>query len=144
MQKLFGIVKEGSMILNKNGILVYQNLIKIPKINKDIELDEFVIMPNHVHSVIINNGVVDARFASTTIDTDRSKMTLSKVIQQFKRACTIDIKEFAPQIDKLWQRSFYDRIIRNEKELYNIRKYIRENPLRWDIERNIPQNLDLC
>jgi hypothetical protein len=70
-------------------------------------------------------------------------MTLSKVIQQFKRACTIDIKEITPQIDKLWQRSFYDRIIRNEKELYNIRKFIRENPLRWDIEKNIPQNLDL-
>ena len=144
MQKLFGIVKEGSMILNKNGILVYQNLIKIPKINKEIELDEYVVMPNHIHSIIINNGeVVDAKFASTTVDTDRSKMTLSKVIQQFKRACTIDIKGITPQIDKLWQRSFYDRIIRNEKELFNIRKYIRENPLRWDIEKNIPQNLDL-
>ena len=144
MQKLFGIVKEGKMILNKNGILVYQNLIKIPKINKEIELDEYVVMPNHIHSIIINNGeVVDAKFASTTVDTDRSKMTLSKVIQQFKRACTIDIKGITPQIDKLWQRSFYDRIIRNEKELYNIRKYIRENPLRWDIEKNIPQNLDL-
>jgi len=142
MQKLFGIVKEGSMILNKNGILVYQNLIKIPMINKDIEIDEYVVMPNHVHTIIINNGVVDAKFA-TTVDTDRSKMTLSKVIQQFKRACTIDIKEITSQIDKLWQRSFYDRIIRNEKELYNIRKYIRENPIRGDTEKNIPQNLEL-
>ena len=63
MQKLFGIVNEGKMILNKNGILVYQNLIKIPRINKEIELDEYVVMPNHIHSIIINNGeVVDAKF----------------------------------------------------------------------------------
>lgn len=67
MQKLFGIVKEGNMIPNKNGILVYQNLIKISKIYKKIELDEFVVMPNHVHAIIINNGeVVEAKFASTT------------------------------------------------------------------------------
>jgi len=66
MQRLFGIVRDNNMILNKNGILVYQNLIKLQKINKDIELDEHIVMPNHVHAVILNNGVVDANFASTT------------------------------------------------------------------------------
>ena len=66
MQRLFGIVRDNNMILNKNGILVYQNLIKLQKINKDIELDDHIVMPNHVHAVILNNGVVDANFASTT------------------------------------------------------------------------------
>ena len=42
-----------------------------------------------------------------------------------------------------WQKSFYDRIIRNEKELYLIRKYIEDNPLRWEIEKNYPQNLEM-
>ena len=66
MQRLFGIVRDNNMILNKNGILVYQNLIKLQKINKDLELDEHTVIPNHVHAIIINIGVVDVNFASTT------------------------------------------------------------------------------
>lgn len=70
-------------------------------------------------------------------------MLLFKIVQQFKRACSIEIKNKTDVNTFKWQRSFYDRIIRNEKELHNIRKYIKENPLRWDIEKDIPENLDL-
>ena len=66
MQRLFGIVRDNNMILNKNVILVYQNLIKLQKINKDLELDEHIVIPNHVHAIIINIGVVDANFAFAT------------------------------------------------------------------------------
>jgi hypothetical protein len=69
-------------------------------------------------------------------------MELCKIIQQFKRAATIKIKELYKDSDFKWQRSFYDRIIRNEKELYNIRKYIQQNPLKWSLEADI-ENLDL-
>lgn len=141
---VLGEIINAVMILNNLGIIVSENLKKISKFYKEIELDYFVVMPNHIHAILIIN-VVDAKFASTTNKhkDDRTKMLLSKVIQQFKRACSLDIKEIAPHINNLWQRSFYDRIIRNDKELFNIRKYIHENPLRWDIEKNIPENLDL-
>lgn len=59
-------------------------------------------------------------------------MLLSKVIQQFKRVCTIEIRKTHLKNFK-WQKSFYDRIIRNENELYNIRKYIKYNALKWKI-----------
>jgi REP-associated tyrosine transposase len=103
----------------------------------NVELDEYIIMPNHIHGIIIINNVVgDANFASPTKKVeDRSKMELCKVIQQFKRAVTIQIKTELVETNFKWQRSFYDRIIRNETELYNIRKYIKQNPLKWDIEK---------
>jgi hypothetical protein len=54
----------------------------------------------------------------------------------------MQIKEFG-YLGKLWQRSFYDRIIRNERELYNVRKYIQENPLRYEIKNGYTDNLEL-
>ncbi len=133
------------MILNDLGLIVEYCIRLIPKINKFIELDYYVIMSNHLHAIIIIN-VGDAKFACRTMNMDsddRTKMLLSKIVQQFKRACTIEIKNKNEINTFKCQRSFYDRIIRNEKESYNIRKYIQENPLRWDIEKNVPQNLDL-
>jgi REP element-mobilizing transposase RayT len=69
-------------------------------------------------------------------------MTLSKIIQQYKRAVTINIKTSFLHSNFNWQRSFYDRIIRNENELLNIRRYIRQNPLKWELANNI-DNLEI-
>ena len=134
----FGKIINGVMILSQFGCIIKNNWIRIQTLHKNIELDEFVIMPNHIHGIII---VGDANFASPT--DDRSNMTLSKIIQQFKRACTIEIKNKFNYRLPLWQRSYYDRIIRNEKELYQIRKYILQNPIKWEIENNSIENLEL-
>lgn len=142
---MFGNIVNGKIVLNSLGLIIEYCIRSISKINKFIELDYYVIMPNHLHAIIIIN-VGDAKFAAPTMNIEsdnRTKMLLSKIIQQFKRACTIGIKNKTEINSFKWQRSFYDRIIRNEKELYNIRKYIKENPLRWDIEKEIPENLDL-
>ena len=127
------------MILSEVGKIADGYWKKIETLHKNIELDYYIIMPNHIHGIIIINNVGDAKFASPT---DRTKMELSKLIQQFKRAVTIKTKSIKSFSNFKWQRSFYDRIIRNEKELYNIRKYIQQNPLKWDLEKNI-ENLKL-
>ncbi len=137
----FGKIINGKMILNQFGESITSNWIKIQTLHNNIELDEFVIMPNHIHGIIIINYVGDAKFASPTMD--RTKMLLSKIIQQFKRACTIEIKNKLSFRLPLWQRSYYDRIIRNEKELYQIRKYILQNLLKWEIENHSIKNLEL-
>ncbi len=97
-------------------------------------------MPNHIHGIIVINDVGDANFASPT--PDRTKMQLSKLIQQFKRAVSLQIKSMNLKQDFYWQRSFYDRIIRNENELFNIRRYIKQNPLNWELEKGF-ENLVL-
>ncbi len=135
----FGEVINSKMDLNDAGKIVYEYWEKIEKLHKNIELDYFVIMPNHIHGIIIINSVGDANFASPT---DRTKMELCKLLQQFKRAVTLKIKSINHESNFKWQRSFYDRIIRNEKELFNIRKYIRQNPTRWIMEKSI-NNLDI-
>ncbi len=142
MHCILGKVENEKMILNLLGNLVEQFWKNIPKIYTSIEIDEFIIMPNHLHGIIVIN-VGDANFASQNIvkwnahfafptnNDDRTKMFLSKVIQQFKRICTIEIRK-AGSKNFNWQKSYYDRIIRNEKELYNIRKYIKYNALKWE------------
>lgn len=132
------------MVVNDFGKIVAKNLLRINILHNNIEIDYFIVMPNHLHFILIVN-VVDAKFASTTNEPpeDRTKMLVSKIIQQFKRASTLEIKQQNAGEKFRWQRSFYDRIIRNEKELYNIRKYITENPLKWQLEKNITENLEL-
>ena len=135
----FGKIINDKMNLNYVGKIVYDYWEKIETLHKNVELDCSVIMPNHIHGIIIINNVGDVKFASLT---DRTKMELCKLIQQFKRAVTLKIKSINHESNFKWQRSFYDRIIRNEKELFNIRKYIRQNPTRWIMEKSI-NNLDI-
>lgn len=134
---VFGKIKDDKVVLNEIGEIVQSYWQKIPTIYKNVETDEFIIMPDHIHGIIIIN-VGDANYASQNnknrnakfaFPTDRSKMLLSKIIQQFKRINTIEIKKLGYKNFR-WQKSYYDRIIRNEKELYNIRNYIKYNSLK--------------
>jgi hypothetical protein len=68
---------------------------------------------------------------------------LSKVVQQYKRQVTIEIKHRNYFNEKIWRKLFYDRIIRNEKELFRIRKYIDLNPLQWELDNCELANLDI-
>jgi len=112
-------------------------------------LDEFVIMPNHVHGII----VIDRR-GELHVRPDRSAVgqsgtppnSLSRIIQAFKSITTQQythaVKEalVEPFDRRLWQRNYYERIIRNEDELDRVQKYIRDNTLNWESD---PENQDL-
>ena len=141
MAELFGMVINETVVLNNPGRIVEDSWLKVGSLHENIRLDEYMIMPNHVHGIIIiEDNVADANFASTT---QRTEMLLSKVIQQFKRAVTIQINKERSGKGAIWQRSYFDRVIRNEKELYQIRNYIRQNPLKWHLEKNEIVNLSL-
>lgn len=127
MQHVFGKVLNNSVELTLIGKTVLDCLLKIHVIYNDVEVDEFVIMPNHIHLILIIETYQKTE--------DRSKMRVSKIIQQFKMTVTKEIKDKDSSLLSIWQRYFYDRIIRNEKELYNIRKYIQENPMKWNLEK---------
>ena len=129
----FGIVEKDTMVLNEIGKIADKCWEKIETLHKNIELDNYVVMPNHIHGIIVINDVGDANFASPT--PDRTKMELCKLIQQFKRAVSLQIKSMNLKQNFCWQRSFYDRIIRSENELFNIRQYIEQNPLKWELDK---------
>ena len=118
--------------MNEVGNIVDKYFQEIPDHFPNVELDEYIIMPNHIHGIIIiNNTVWDENLHPLQHNTN-----LSNVIKGFKIGVTKWCKEHNYSNFK-WQRSFYDRIIRNEEELFNIRNYIVQNPLKWDIEESI-------
>lgn len=142
------------MIFNQLGDMVNKYWKDIPNHFSNIELDYYVIMPNHIHGIIIINPVYEQKqnYNNNIVETPHGaslqhgikniKTTLGIIINQFKssfkRWCNNNGYDYFK-----WQERFYDRIIRNEKELYNIRKYIDQNPLRWSLERNTPVNLTI-
>lgn len=139
----FGEIRDNKMILSKIGEIVDQCWQEIPRHFPDVELDEYAIMPNHVHGIIIienGNDVENADLRSLQ-NYDRTKMALSKIIHGFKSSVTRQINKQSNKINFVWQKSFYDHVIRNERSLHQIREYIVHNFLKWESDRNNPENL---
>lgn len=141
----FGEIRKGKMILNQLGKVVELCWTEIPNHYPSIELDEYVVMPNHLHGIVILNNSETCHGMSLQSHERKFskpiKNSLSMVINQFKSA----VKRWCnknERSDFLWQPLFYDRIIRSEQELFSIRKYIEQNPLKWEIEKNIPDNIE--
>lgn len=135
--KYFGKIINEKMVLNELGLIVNKCWNEIPIHLPNTELDYYVIMPNHLHGIIIINSTVKTRHASSL---QIRQITLSDVVGSFKSAVTKHIHQINyPNFS--WQTRFYDRIIRNEKELFNIRKYKEQNPLKWEYEKNSIENI---
>ena len=146
-QHFFGNIVEtpklgvtAKMELNEIGELAQKFWMEIPQHFPFVVLDEFVVMPNHVHGIIcISKTVPQNRNApklgaSTDAKKNWSPGSLGVIINQYKRICTIHARKINPQF--AWQTRFYDVIIKNEKSLNNIRRYIKMNPAKWQRDRN--------
>ena len=90
-------------------------ILSMKSVYKNIEVDSYVIMPDHIHLLIKISGENDIE----------QRKTLYTVISAYKALCSKDAGF------SLWQTSFYEHIIRNANDLYETRKYIRDNPLKW-------------
>jgi REP element-mobilizing transposase RayT len=128
---------------------------QIPDHFPNVELDQWVIMPNHIHGIILihdprrGEAFPDIPFKMKTNAGNASPVrhpkgttprSLNAIIQNFKSVSTRKINHFRNTPGQsLWQRGFYDRIIRNEKELDRIRKYISDNPLKWELDPYHPR-----
>lgn len=139
---LFGEIVDGKMVLNDFGRIVCNEWIRTGTIRDKTELDEFVVMPNHFHGIvcIIDKGRGTARRAPTVEQFGKPVSgSLPTIVRSFKSAVTKRINEMrnTPGI-KLWQRNYYERIIRNDNELNQIRKYIINNPAQWAFDRENP------
>ncbi len=118
--------------------------LAIPDLNPGVELDEWVLMPNHLHGIIVLPGLHPTPVAPRDLANRFSAMSplrasLGLVVRKYKGAVTarcraIDHSEFA------WHRNYYEHIVRNERELNAIRRYIRNNPAHWTLDRDNPAN----
>lgn len=143
MEQWFGRVIDKKMKLNVLGQIVRNEWIKTGKIRNQVELDEWIIMPNHFHGIILLKGETTAgRDVERNVSTSEfmshispNKGSLSTIIRSFKSACTKQIrKHHNPNL--AWQSRFYDHIIRNETALKIIRIYIKQNPHNRGSDRN--------
>jgi REP element-mobilizing transposase RayT len=108
-----------------------------------VELDAFVIMPNHVHGIIVIQGRGEKSFAptyapATTAATPQSpSKTIGSVVRGFKIGV---MKWFRTNMDlhSIWQRNYHEHVVRNEEGLAAIREYILGNPARWNEDENNP------
>ena len=149
---LFGTITDGKMILNSVGQLVAHEWQKTAIIRNDILIDIFVVMPNHLHGIIIlNSNDVNAEkqgVCNTPLPNGNSAKkrrlispshTIGAIIRGFKGAVTRQANLQSPTLfNSLWQRNYYEHIIRNEKELEKIQDYIFKNPGNWENDTLFP------
>ena len=140
---LFGGVADGETILNDFGKTVAVSWEWLGTRYDHVELDEWVVMPNHIHGIILivdddNGSQFDRRGGSRTAPTGQRK-PIGRLIGAFKTVSTKRINERCHTPGAIvWQRNYYEHIIRDETELNRIREYIAANPARWCKDRENP------
>lgn len=138
-QHIFGELSDDNVLLNEFGEIVNEEWIKTPQIRPEVALDSFVIMPNHFHAILwILKTNDDKRGAQPCAPTDESAglarpaRSLGAIIAGFKSSVTIRINSIRETLGSpVWQRNYYEHIIRNEQSLNKLRQYILSNPARW-------------
>ncbi|NLE46700.1 MAG: transposase [Chloroflexi bacterium] len=150
---LFGDVMDGVMQLNDAGLVAERCWLEIPTHFPRVVLDAVIIMPNHVHGILVitDSTVVGANNHSTVGAKDLSPLrpsartplpsgtsgTIGSVVRGFKIGVTKWMRHNTSHFD-VWQRDYYEHIIHNEESLRRIREYIVNNPLQWMLDRENP------
>jgi REP element-mobilizing transposase RayT len=130
-----GKIANGKMVLLPIGNVIEELWSEIPTHYQGIEMDQFVIMPNHMHGIIViveSRGLINQ--TPTWILMQNPAQTLGKIVRRFKAKASRIIHRNG-YTDFKWQRNYHDRVIRNEKELNAVREYVLYNPLRWEYDR---------
>ena len=149
---LLGDIVGDKMQYSEAGDMICAEWEALPQRFPTVELDEWIVMPNHLHGIIV---MVDS-IRATLMDTSNqaginpastSKHILGDVVGAFKSISTnqyidgVHNKGWLPFFKKLWQRNYHEHIVRNERELEAIRKYIYNNPKQWMLDRDHPNNM---
>ena len=133
----FGNIVDGIMISFPIIDVVREIWLDIPKIFRCVDLDAFIIMPNHIHGIVIIRKELMNQISSegkSWISMKNSNHTLGKIIRYFKAKSARIIHDSGfPRFD--WQRNYFEHVVRSPRELNTIREYIINNPIRWTLDR---------
>jgi REP-associated tyrosine transposase len=142
-QHVFGGVEQGIMVLNIIGEIVQEEWLNLPQLRNNIELDQFIVMPNHFHAILFIRHELEgtaSRAPTKRIFGKPVSGSLSTIVGGFKSGVAKRINKLRnPPYMGVWQRSFFENVIRTEESLARIREYIATNPLRWELDRENPQ-----
>lgn len=142
--RYFGKIINGEMLLSDLGKIAHDFWLEIESRESNLELGEFVIMPDHIHGILILKenveGASDVRNELSQLNQSSKKNERMSLISPKANSISAIIRSFKSAVTKQanclgfafkWQRGFYDRIIRNEYEFNNVSSYIRQNPSKW-------------
>lgn len=151
---LLGEINAGQMILSEAGEMVRRSWEMLPGRFSSLQLDYYVVMPNHFHGIVFINDAVkknrildvlgDRRIRPVSRPQGTVPDSVGRMVQAFKSITTLAYingvrnQGWRPFSGKLWQRNYYEHIVRDEKALTKIREYIETNPLRWHLDRENP------
>ena len=147
---LFGEVVDGLMHLNEVGTTVQEYWCAIASQCLTVALDQYVVMPNHLHGIVRLNGVVveEEKGAMNRTPTDGSAVgaqfiapSLGEVVRAFKARCTFVLRKAFLVEGSLWQRNYYEHVIRSDASLRAIREYVANNPMHWHLDRENPDRV---
>jgi len=154
-EEYFGKIENGEMILSSLGVIANVLWYEIKNHAKNIELDAFVVMPNHIHGILIlsrnetENETVETRHALSLLHAlslpqqpksigqqrfqNQGKNSISSIIGGYKSAVTKHAHRL--NFNFAWQGRFYENIIRDEKRYLEIVNYVHQNPLKWENDK---------
>ena len=145
-----GEIKNGLVYLSEIGNIVFAEWLRTPMVRPNVILDDFIIMPNHIHGIIgikedNDFGLTNRRDTARHVSTVRKfgylqPKSLSSIVGSIKSAVTNHCHK--NNLYFQWQRNYYEHIIRDEEDYARIKEYIALNPIRWEIDRNNPINFD--
>jgi len=152
---LFGAIRNGAMAMNEFGWIAWEEWERSAEIRREVELDVFVVMPNHFHALVTivpgeptamsNNGPPERHHRGPQLQAHsraplrRTPRSLGSLVAGFKAATTTRINTLRGTAGTpVWQRNYYERIVRNEHARTQIASYIEFNPLQWSIDRENP------
>jgi REP element-mobilizing transposase RayT len=144
---LFGGVENGVVLLSPSGVIAERYLRLIPEHHPGVSMGPCVVMPDHVHLILHLAQLQDEHTHQTTRPPADPEVTtahgicpptgsLSVIVRSYKAAVTRTLRNDIPGTPhEVWQRSFFDRVIRNDRERFFIEQYVRLNPVLWDLEQ---------
>lgn len=150
-ERLFGDAADGNMMLNDFGRMVRSEWLRTIEIRKNVVLNEYVIMPNHFQGIVLITENDSGKACLATPEYHVSiKMKFGKpqsgslpvIVGSFKSAVSRRINLMRNTSGKgVWQRNYYEHIVRNPEELHHIREYLFANPLRWHMDKENPEGI---
>jgi putative transposase len=141
---LFGEIADGEMRLSPCGEVVGVCWQDLPRRYPDVEMDTFVVMPNHVHGIVLVGAQFIAPSQFIAPNSEKGMINhapiLGEIVRTFKAVSSRLVRN-AGFTDFVWQRNYYEHIIRDEASLNSIREYISGNPYRWGTDEENPANM---
>ena len=133
---MLGVIRNGTMNLNTNGDIVQNIWQDLPDHYASIDNNVFTIMPNQIHGIIV---IHEENWRSGSKPDPTKKLPLSEIVRAFKTYSSRKINEFRyTQGTVIWQHGYYEHVIRDEKEYYEIGEYILSNASKWESDAENP------